>query len=68
MSRVYEAVLAVPGVASVTPTRLQRWGRAPNNELELEVLTTSQREVIRLDNDPNFAENGRLELHMRGGS
>ena len=37
------------------------------NELDEEVLRPAPREVARLDNDPNFPENGRLELAMKGG-
>jgi hypothetical protein len=67
LSQVYEAALAVAGVEWVVATRFSRWGRVEAGELEHEVLTTGPIEVARLDNDPNFPENGRLELVLRGG-
>jgi hypothetical protein len=67
LSQVYAAARAVPGVATVTATRFQRWGREPNQELENAVIAAGRLEIARLDNDPNFPENGRLELEMAGG-
>ncbi len=67
LSRVYEAALAVPGVASVVVQKFQRWGKAPQGELAAGVLKVGPYEVIRLDNDPNFPENGRIEFRMEGG-
>ena len=46
---------------------IQRFGKEPAQELEQEVLIPAPREVIVLDNDPNFPENGRLQLTMKGG-
>jgi hypothetical protein len=31
------------------------------------VLRAGPREILRLDNDPNFRERGRLAINMRGG-
>jgi hypothetical protein len=67
LSRLYGAVMAVPGVASVNATRFQRFGALPNDELQNGVLVPGRLEIARLDNDPNFQENGRLELEMTGG-
>jgi hypothetical protein len=67
LSQIYQAALAVAGVASVEIVKLQRFGQAPNQELEAGVLFTSRLEIVRLDNDPNFPENGKLELMMYGG-
>lgn len=67
LSQIYAAVMKVPGVHSVEVQRFQRFGKAPNKELEDGVLLTGRLEVVRLDNDPNFPENGRLELVMQGG-
>jgi hypothetical protein len=51
----------------VRASRFQRFGKAAGSELKDEVLRPAPREVATLDNDPNFAENGRLELAMKGG-
>jgi hypothetical protein len=51
----------------VTATRFQRFGKEPAGELEAEVLVPGRAEVIRLDNDPSFQENGLLELTLKGG-
>lgn len=67
LSQIYAAATAIAGVQSVEVTRFQRWGKSPNQELEEGVLTPGRLEVIQLDNDPNFAENGKLELLMQGG-
>ena len=66
LSQIYEAALAVPGVSSVNASAFHRWGHKPDHELKAGVLTASRLEIVRLDNDPNFPENGRLEISMSG--
>ena len=67
LSQIYEAAMSIAGVQSVNITRFQRWGKAANEELNNGVLTPNRLEVIQLDNDPNFAENGKLDFVMQGG-
>ena len=67
LSRIYETAAKVEGVASVEVTRFQRWGEEPNNELEKGVLKTGKAEIVRLDNDRNYPENGKIEFNMQGG-
>jgi hypothetical protein len=76
MSRLVAAAQSVPGVREVTVTQLERFEisePAPNQDLPGEelppgsVLALGPLEIARLDNDPNFPENGRLVLDMRGG-
>jgi len=67
LSRLVKAALDVPGVASVKATRFQRWGKTANGELAAEVIPIAALEVLRLDNDPNFPENGRMVFNMLGG-
>ncbi|MBB2496650.1 baseplate J/gp47 family protein [Pseudomonas sp. UL070] len=67
LSRLIEAVQAVTGVASLDVVRFQRWGKVANQELQDGQVKVGALEVLRLDNDPNFPENGRLLLSMRGG-
>lgn len=67
LSRIYEAALTVAGVESVEVQTFQRWGRNPQGELAAEVLTVGPYEVIRLDNDPNFPEYGKIDFRVEGG-
>jgi hypothetical protein len=67
LSRLYAAATEVEGVDSVEVVRFQRWGRPPRGEMETGVLPLGRLEIARLDNDPSFQENGRLELLMGGG-
>ncbi len=67
LSQIYEAAMATDGIDSVEVTKVQRWGKAPNQELKKEMLAPCPFEVIRLDNDPNFPENGKIEFRMMGG-
>jgi len=67
LSRIFARVTAVPGVRWVQATRFQRYGKAPNGELAAEEIAAGPREIVRLDNDPNFPENGKLQLTMQGG-
>lgn len=67
LSALLQACHAISGVASVTVNRFQRWGKTANGELQAGWLAAAPLEVLRLDNDPNFPENGRMRLQMRGG-
>jgi len=67
LSRLYQAALAVPGVDSVTVTRFQRLGKTADGELQDGVLAPAYLEILRLDSDPSFPENGRIEFVMGGG-
>jgi len=67
LSRIVAAVQAIEGVASVKVDRLERLGAGPFGELAAGLLELGPMEVARLDADPNFPENGVLELVMRGG-
>ena len=65
LSRVYAAAMAVEGVSSIDVHRFQRWGKKANQELEQGLINVGRLEVVRLDNDPNFPENGKLNFTMR---
>jgi hypothetical protein len=67
LSQLYAAITRVDGVRSARITRLKRFGRPPNGELEAGAVRTGPTEVIRCDNDPNFAERGTLAIKMEGG-
>jgi len=77
LSQIYQTAMAVDGVAWVEATKFQRWGEEPNLTLDNGILVNQdirngalaagRLEVLRLDNDPNFPENGKIEFEMLGG-
>ena len=67
MSQIYQAAMEIAGVASVEVLRFQRWGKTSMNEKKKGFLKPGALEVIRLDNDPNFPENGKIDFEMHGG-
>jgi predicted phage baseplate assembly protein len=67
LSQIYRAAMEQPGVASVEIKRFQRWGKLSNQEIEKGLLQPGPLEIVQLDNDPSFPENGKLELDMHGG-
>ncbi len=68
LSRVYEAAMAVAGVSSVVVTEFHRWGKEPAGEREDGFIEAGPMEILRLDNDPNFAEYGVIEFIFCGGA
>jgi hypothetical protein len=67
LSRIYEAAVKVDGVAFAKVTRFKRWDRKSGTEMEDGYLKPGPMEIVRLDNDPNFPENGKIEFEMKGG-
>ncbi len=67
LSKLVAAAQAVPGVESVSVEKLERSFEGPNNEIKMGILPLGPLEVVRLDNDPGFPENGIFKLNMRGG-
>lgn len=67
LSQVYAVVGAVEGVSSAEVTSFHRYGDPPAGELERGAITVGRTQVVRLDNDPNFPDNGILRLDMRSG-
>jgi predicted phage baseplate assembly protein len=65
LSRIYATAMAVEGVAALEVTKLQRLGKNAAGELADGKLGVGRLEVVRLDNDPNFPEKGKLEFTMR---
>jgi hypothetical protein len=57
----------VDGVRSAKVTKLQRFGKVSQGELDAGAVRVSRAEVIQCDNDPNFAERGVLRIQMEGG-
>jgi hypothetical protein len=67
LSDIYRRAMAVEGVASVELKTFKRQGRPANQEITNGVLVPKESEIIRLDNDPNFPENGKINFLMYGG-
>lgn len=75
LSQLYARIAAVQGVATIKVRRFARRYEADpdparpatQHNLENGYIPVGHMEIIRLDNDPNFPENGTLVLNMRGG-
>jgi hypothetical protein len=67
LSQLDRAAMQQPGVASVEVKRFQRWGKAADQELENAELKPAPLEIILLNNDPNFPEQGKIDFEMEGG-
>ncbi|MBD2511500.1 putative baseplate assembly protein [Nostoc sp. LEGE 12447] len=67
LSKLVAAGIVVPGVENLIITRLQRLDTGKNGELEQGFLSFTPLEIPQLDNNPNFPEQGKLILDMRGG-
>lgn len=67
LSTIYAAAHQVTGVESVEVRMFQRQGRPESSALDSGRLDIGLLEIARLDNDPNFAEHGRLTITLGGG-
>jgi hypothetical protein len=67
LSRLYEAAQATEGVDRVEISRFRRQELDDETALDAGVLPMHRLEIARLDNDPNFPENGVLRLTVEGG-
>ncbi len=65
LSTYYAVAQAIPGVKSVNITKFQRQGITNDEALETGKLSLGLLEIARLDNDPNFKENGILNIIIR---
>jgi hypothetical protein len=73
VSKIFAAVMAVPGVKSAQITRLARLHTAqPDSETNANLaqgfLGVGPDQIIRLDNDRNFPENGSLTVRPKRGA
>ena len=78
LSQVVAAIMQVPGVLWVDtsetdpdftkpPNRFQRWKQPSRGELSEGQIKMERLEIVRLDNDPDAIENGKIEFYMEGG-
>lgn len=68
LSALVAAVMAVPGVESVTPLVFRRLGRLDQGECNAGVIRPAEAEILQCADDPSFPERGRLDLVMGGGA
>lgn len=67
LSQIIATAQAVTGVECVHVKQFQRLFESANHEIENGVLPLRKAEIAQLDNDPNYPERGRLEIHVGGG-
>lgn len=67
LSRIYQSLEAVSGVDSAVVKMFRVFGQEDHGELAAGVLPIGAWQIARLDNDPNFQENGVLRLSAGGG-
>lgn len=67
LSQLYAAIEGVEGVDSALVTKFKRFGLLADSELEEGLIPMGRLEIVRLDNDPSFPENGVLQFNMLGG-
>jgi predicted phage baseplate assembly protein len=67
LSRLYAVAQSVAGVAWVKITKFQRKDFPGNGALAADKLELGRLEIARLDNDPNYPENGVFILTPEGG-
>lgn len=67
ISKIYKTAMQVDGIDSVELKTFKRYARPSNLEKENGTLQPGETEIIRLDNDPNFPENGKINFNMYGG-
>jgi hypothetical protein len=67
LSAIYKRAMDIAGVESVEAKTFKRWAKKPSTELADGYLKPEELEIIRLDNDPSFPENGKIKFNMFGG-
>ena len=67
LSKIIATAQAVAGVECVQVKKFQRQFEAANREIANGILPLRLAEIAQLDNDPNFPERGKLEIHVSGG-
>jgi hypothetical protein len=67
LSRLYAVLDTVDGLDSATVTTFKRYWEIARDELKRGLIQMGEMEIPRLDNDPNFPEDGVLHLTVVGG-
>jgi len=64
LSEMIARAMATPGVDFIAANKFQRWGRTPAGELDSGVIRAGRLEILRVDNDPNEPEHGRIVFQV----
>lgn len=67
LSQIYAVAMTIDGVEQVYVDRFERWGKQDHEEIDKGYTPMDASEIVRLDNDPNFPENGQIEFNLQGG-
>jgi len=67
LSTYYAAAQAIPGIRTVKITKFQRQGHDSDETINSGKLVLNRFEIARLDNDPNYKENGVFNLIVNEG-
>lgn len=69
ISAMYKVAMELDGVSSVELTTFNRWAKENESLTNLKngYIQPAELEILRLDNDPNFPENGKIDFIMLGG-
>lgn len=72
LSQIVAKAMQVPGVLWIDTSEkpahcFKCWGQHSQGELEEGMITFDRLEIMRLDNDANAPENGRIEFFVEGG-
>jgi hypothetical protein len=67
LSSIIASAQAVEGVETVKVSKLERLGFPDKAALGSGILKMGAQEIAQLDSDPDFPENGRYTLTLRGG-
>jgi hypothetical protein len=67
LSKIYQSAISVDGVISVVVTKFRRRYRLDDTGLSEGMIKMGSFEIARLDNDPNYLENGQIKFSVMGG-
>ncbi len=67
-SRLEAAIQAVPGVRAVETIRIRRRGWFDWRDFTEATFTVGDREIIRIENNPEFPERGAVRIMTEGGA
>jgi hypothetical protein len=65
LSALYEAAMAIAGIASVRALQFHPRGVAPAGEIDAGVIRPGAAAILRCDSDPNRPENGAIAFDVR---
>jgi hypothetical protein len=68
LSHIYQAAMSIDGLDSILEvSKFERWGEPSDRGIGSGYIPVFRTEIVRLDNDPNRPENGKIDFVMVGG-